>query len=286
MARHSVFNVVFSLACVCVALSISVSAEETAANKHDAMPENRFALTGPPLDPVASAAVNKGLALDAAGSAVAGGAGIVGSLFAAHANKLGGFLGIHQAVARTVLDIVRAINSLNIAGGQLAVGVADAALSGIVGRIREEAIEIGGVYTELLGEVGRAVGAGVNGLTSLTTGSMAALNPLMIGADALEVHLRGLISFLEGAVDISVASPGRAVAMAPFLGTLRAVEMLLQGLQAAIAGPEGAVGDALDGAIDAATGALGGIAAGGPPGTSGMANLINIALGLVGQLLL
>lgn len=59
-------------------------------------------------------------------------------------------------------------------------------------------MNIGSIYTELLGEFGRALGAGVNIFSGLaTSGAGRALNPISIGMDALNFELNNLISFLQ-----------------------------------------------------------------------------------------
>lgn len=63
---------------------------------------------------------------------------------------------------------------------------------------RNSALSIGNTYTELLGELGRSVGAGANlGLGFLTSGAGRALNPLQLGLDALNFELNNLVSFLQ-----------------------------------------------------------------------------------------
>jgi hypothetical protein len=80
------------------------------------------------------------IAGDSAAKALANGAGaagaLVGGLFAGHAAKLGALGSAHTLAAKALVDIVRAINSLHIAGTNVAVGVADNALSALLGNIR------------------------------------------------------------------------------------------------------------------------------------------------------
>lgn len=82
----------------------------------------------------------------------------------------------------------------------------------------------------------------------------------------------------QALVSPSVSPPGRAIAFAPFIVTLKAVKVLLDALQAAIVGPAGTVVNALDGANAAATALLGGS---GP--AANIAGLITKALGLLAK---
>lgn len=88
----------------------------------------------------AAAVANKLIAGDSAAKALANGAGaagaLVGGLFAGHAAKLGALGSAHTLAGKALVDIVRAINSLHIAGTNIAVGVADNALGAVVGKIR------------------------------------------------------------------------------------------------------------------------------------------------------
>jgi hypothetical protein len=88
----------------------------------------------------AAAVANKVIAGDSAVSALANGAGaagaLVGGLFAGHAAKLGALGSAHTLAGKALVDIVRAINSLHIAGTNVAVGVADNALTALLGNIR------------------------------------------------------------------------------------------------------------------------------------------------------
>lgn len=87
---------------------------------------------------------------------------------------------------------------------------------------------------------------------------------------------------LQGAVDISVASPDKAVALGPFIETLKAVKGLLDALQTALIGPQGGVLAVLDTAVQAATGLAesAGTAAAGAVATA--ANAIPAALSSLG----
>lgn len=59
-------------------------------------------------------------------------------------------------------------------------------------------MNIGNIYTDLLGEFGRSLGAGVNLVSGLAgSGAARALNPISIGVDALNFELNSLISFLQ-----------------------------------------------------------------------------------------
>jgi hypothetical protein len=88
----------------------------------------------------AAAVANKVIAGDSAAKALANGAGaagaLVGGLFAGHAAKLGALGSAHTLAGKALVDIVRAINSLHIAGTNVAVGVADNALTPLLGAIR------------------------------------------------------------------------------------------------------------------------------------------------------
>lgn len=67
----------------------------------------------------------------------AGAAGaLIGGLFAGEAQKLAAVLSAHNSAGQALVDLVTAINSLNIAGTNAAVGAADSALSGILGKIK------------------------------------------------------------------------------------------------------------------------------------------------------
>ncbi|KAF8061303.1 yqkD [Scenedesmus sp. PABB004] len=239
------------------------------------------ALTGGLISPdvAASVVANKVIAADSAAKAAADVGGLVGGLFAGHGAKLAALTGSHKALGAALVEVVRTVNSLNIAGGTAAVGVADAALTGIMSHIRSEALALGNVYAQLLGEFGRAVGAGVSAAETLGAGGLRFLNPFALGVDKLEVHLNALISFLEGAADASVSKPGRAAHLAPFLGTLKAVQGLLDGLQATLLGPDGGLLTAFDDAIGAAAGLLNGAIGGavdavaGKPVASALAGL-------------
>jgi hypothetical protein len=83
---------------------------------------------------------------------------------------------------------------------------------------RGEALAIGNVYTQLIGEFGRAVGNGLTAIETLSRGGLRFLNPLALGVDALELHLSKLIIFLQEVAAPSVSGPGRAAALAPFIG--------------------------------------------------------------------
>jgi hypothetical protein len=83
---------------------------------------------------------------------------------------------------------------------------------------RGEALAIGNVYTQLIGEFGRAVGNGLTAIETLGRGGLRFLNPLALGVDALELHLNSLIVFLQEAASPSVSGPGRALTLAPFIG--------------------------------------------------------------------
>lgn len=63
---------------------------------------------------------------------------------------------------------------------------------------RQSALNIGNIYTELLGEFGRSVGAGVNLLSKSKVGH--ALNPISLGVNLLNLELNSLISFLQVSV--------------------------------------------------------------------------------------
>uniref|UniRef100_A0A383WQD6 Uncharacterized protein n=1 Tax=Tetradesmus obliquus TaxID=3088 RepID=A0A383WQD6_TETOB len=221
-----------------------------------------------PASAAASAVANKVIAGDSAAKALANGAGaagaLVGGLFAGHAAKLGALGSAHTLAGKALVDIVRAINSLHIAGTNIAVGVADNALGAVVGKIRAEALAIGSVYTQLIGEFGRHVGNGLTAIETLGSGGLRFLNPLSLGIDALELHLNSLILFLQELAAPSVAGPGRGLALAPFIGTLQATRGLLGALQGALMGPTGGVLNAFDNAISAA-----GSVIGGPAGAAG-----------------
>lgn len=83
---------------------------------------------------------------------------------------------------------------------------------------RAEALAIGSVYTQLIGEFGRHVGNGLTAIETLGSGGLRFLNPLSLGIDALELHLNSLILFLQELAAPSVAGPGRGLALAPFIG--------------------------------------------------------------------
>lgn len=60
---------------------------------------------------------------------------------------------------------------------------------------RTEALFIGDIYTELLGEFGRFVGGSVNAVTTLKKGLF--VSPLALKVSHLEKSLKDLITFLE-----------------------------------------------------------------------------------------
>lgn len=63
---------------------------------------------------------------------------------------------------------------------------------------RQHALTLGEIYTELLGEYGRALGGGLNAFAGFaTSGAGRALNPISIGLDALNFQLNTLVSFLQ-----------------------------------------------------------------------------------------
>jgi hypothetical protein len=72
---------------------------------------------------------------------------------------------------------------------------------------RSEAIAIGDIYTELLGEFGRFVGGSVNAVNVLKKGVF--VSPLVLKVSSLEHALKSLITFLE--VGKTAAFPGRTV---------------------------------------------------------------------------
>lgn len=90
---------------------------------------------------------------------------------------------------------------------------------------RKEAGTIGDIYLALVGEFGRSVGAGLGAIETLTRGSLASLNPLVLGADALQAHIDTLITFLQGAVDASVASPDKVRACGQCTQTLHCMRV-------------------------------------------------------------
>jgi hypothetical protein len=72
---------------------------------------------------------------------------------------------------------------------------------------RKEALFIGDIYTELLGEFGRFVGGSVNAVTTLKKGLF--VSPLALKVGHLEKSLKDLITFLEvGGVGVGVVDLG------------------------------------------------------------------------------
>lgn len=60
---------------------------------------------------------------------------------------------------------------------------------------RGEALAIGNIYTELLGEFGRFVGGSLTAVNTLKKGVL--VNPLALGVSHLEHSLQSLITFLD-----------------------------------------------------------------------------------------
>lgn len=60
---------------------------------------------------------------------------------------------------------------------------------------RTEALAIGNIYTELLGEFGRFVGGSITAVQTLKRGVF--VSPLALGVNHLEASLNSLITFLQ-----------------------------------------------------------------------------------------
>lgn len=56
---------------------------------------------------------------------------------------------------------------------------------------------MGGIYTELVGEFGRAVGGTVSAYETLAGGAGKLLNPVNLGLDVINFNIGNLISFLQ-----------------------------------------------------------------------------------------
>ena len=102
-----------------------------------------------------------------------------------------------------------------------------------------------------------------------------------------------LLLLLQGASDISVAGPIQAAAIQPLIVKFTLLKTALEGLEALLTGPQGALIGAVDGALSAATGAAGAVGAvgavadvvtGAPGGVAinTLTGLIDHALGLMG----
>lgn len=80
-----------------------------------------------------------------------------------------------------------------------------------------------------------------------------------------------------------MASPLTAAAWAPHIATLKAIKALLSTLKAAMEGPLGVVGGAVDVATNAANDVLG-IATGGAANVNGLAGLVQTGLNLLSKI--
>eukprot|EP00775_Hariotina_reticulata_P008915 gene8915-9092_t len=239
---------------------------------------------------ITQAIVSNGVvAADSAGKALGNAGAAIGSLIGGH--KLAA---LHQGLAgakgngvQALLNLIRAINSLGIAATNVGVGAADALVSGLINSLRGEAQNLGTLYLGLLGEFGRTVGAGLNVMETLATGSAGALfNPIRLGVGALDHGVSALIKFLQGLADASVASPDKALLLTPFIGTLQSVRLLLNALRDLLKGPQGGLVNAVQGAANVAGDILGGPAGGPAAGAvGGLVDGIQKALDLLNPLL-
>jgi hypothetical protein len=85
----------------------------------------------------------------------------------------------------------------------------------------------------------------------------------------------------QAAVSPSVATPATAAMWAPHLAVVRTVRGLLDALSKTLAGPQGSLIGAVDGAVQAAAGVLGGAPLG---GAGNLGGLVNTALNLIGRI--
>jgi hypothetical protein len=114
--------------------------------------------------------------------------------------------------------------------------------------------------------------------------TVAALNHTPLESSTNPTYAAAFVSaHLQSALSPSVATPMTAAAWAPHIATLKAVKALLTTLSAAMTGPLGVVGGAVDVATDAANDVLG-FATGGAVNVNGLAGLVQTGLNLLGRI--